>query len=92
MITPEELKGAIEVLGRLADRIDKPDAQGRVRIPFQKSYFAAIQKLMKGTEWNERYCWEDGVNGVMLSVDVRPPPVRTICGYCNGKGTIEKYP
>lgn len=91
MITREDLKGATEILCRLADNLHKPDAQGYVRIPFQKKFFGTIQKLMKGTEWEGRYCWElTGGCDVMLAVDVKPLPVMVRCRHCDGNGIVEE--
>lgn len=87
----KELKGASEVLGRLADNLDKKDARGYVRIPFKKEFFGALQRLLDGTEWKGRYCWElTGGHDVMLAVDTNPMPVMVRCKHCDGKGIVEK--
>lgn len=102
MINAEELQGAAEVLGRLAERIRKPPGDdGRVRIGFHKKYFGALQKLLKGTEWDGRFCWDFlrggdpisyfGPGDTVLIVDVSPLPVQVRCKHCDGKGhTLEK--
>lgn len=92
MISAEDLKGATEVLSRLADSLNKPDRDGYARVLFEKKYFGAIQKLMKGTEWEGRYCWETKGDGwrVTLAVDTKPLPVMVRCPHCEGKGIVSK--
>lgn len=99
-----ELAGAAEVLGRLAARLDEPGSDGRVRIPFKHQFFGALQHLLKGTEWDGRFCWEHasafhqmgwrGADGhfqcgdTVLSVDVAPRPRYCKCAACDGKGEV----
>ena len=85
-----DLAGAVEVLGRLAQKLGQPDKDGRVRIFFEKKYFGALQNLLAGTEWKGRYCWEFG-NGWqdILAVDVTPLPEKRRCTTCDGKGYVE---
>ncbi len=93
-MTPAELKGAAEVLGRLADAIAvHVDMTKRVEIPFEWDFFVAIQTLLAKTEWAGRFCWHLPSRSTggryTLSVDISPLPTRHRCGTCGGTGHIE---
>lgn len=103
-MTAADLAGASEILGRLARRLDAPGKDGRVRLPIKRQYFGALQQLLRGTEWEGRYCWEhlgamqngswhdaDGkfhYSETLLSVDVRPLPRYVACAACGGEGRV----
>lgn len=104
-MTAAELAGAAEILGRLAARLDRPGSDGRVRVPIHKKYFGALQQLLRGTEWNGRFCWDfsrafddmswhtaDGTfhcGDNVLSIDVRPLPRYCKCSTCDGEGQVQ---
>jgi len=107
-MTASDLAGGAEILGRLAASLDKPGSDGRVRVPFQKKFFGALQQLLKGTEWDGRFCWDfarafnqmgwhatDGsfqCGDTILCVDVRPLPRYCKCATCGGEGRVEVTP
>jgi len=107
-VTAAELAGGAEILGRLAAALDKPGSDGRVRVPFKKEFFGALQRLLEGTEWKGRFCWDfarafnpmswhtaDGsfqCGDTVLCVDVRPLPRYCKCVACDGEGRVEVLP
>lgn len=87
-MTPTHLKGASEILGRLADAINSaPKGTKRVKIPIDKIYYSALQELLCKTEWDNRFCWEFG-NPTNLSVDISPLPIKLVCKSCSGLGFV----
>lgn len=103
-MTAAELAGAAEILVRLAKKLDSPGKDGWVRIPVRHEHYGALQQLLRGTQWDGRYCWEHvgsmstptwydaggtlHCGDTILCVNTRPPPRYCACQACGGEGRV----